>query len=82
MNDEAINESLLSPCFAIAPSLNLEEAVAGNSWVDCPDVQLEQNGDTITLQGQVDTFYAKQMAQESLREIEGVGQIENNLRVV
>jgi osmotically-inducible protein OsmY len=33
------------------------------------------------LQGVVGTFFQKQMAQEALRRVDGVQQIENNLEV-
>ncbi|HWC88728.1 MAG TPA: BON domain-containing protein [Pirellulales bacterium] len=35
----------------------------------------------MTLQGIVRSFYQKQMAQESLRDVEGVSEIENQLEV-
>ena len=35
----------------------------------------------VTLQGRVSTFYEKQMAQEVLRRVDGVTQIENQLEV-
>ncbi len=36
----------------------------------------------VTLRGDVDSYFAKQMAQESLRSIDGVKTISNKLRVI
>jgi osmotically-inducible protein OsmY len=44
-------------------------------------VFLESAQGKIILRGKVDSFYQKQMVQESLRAIEGVPQISNQLEV-
>ncbi|MEM7782444.1 MAG: BON domain-containing protein [Planctomycetota bacterium] len=35
----------------------------------------------VILEGQVETFFEKQMAQEALRKIDGIGVIQNQLQV-
>ena len=44
-------------------------------------VRLEAEQGRITLHGVVRSFYQKQMAQESLRRLEGVNEIQNHLQV-
>ena len=44
-------------------------------------VQVERDGDRLFLQGQVRTFYAKQMAQETIRSAAKGLQIVNSLNV-
>jgi osmotically-inducible protein OsmY len=39
-------------------------------------------GEDVVLTGRVQSYFQKQMAQESLRRIEGVGRIVNNLEVI
>ncbi len=44
-------------------------------------VKSEQLEDRVVLSGSVDTFFQKQMAQEALRDIPGVIEIDNQLSV-
>lgn len=44
-------------------------------------VQLETQDGRVILKGTVKSYFQKQMAQESLRRIEGVEEIENQLQV-
>ena len=44
-------------------------------------VRVEQQGDQVFLQGRVRTFYAKQMAQETIRRAAGDLQIVNSVNV-
>jgi hypothetical protein len=44
-------------------------------------VDLDVNGNTMVLTGQVRTFFLKQMAQHLLRDLNGAWEIKNNLRV-
>lgn len=41
----------------------------------------EVHGDNVVLSGVVDTYYLKQLAQESIRELAGVGGIRNEIEV-
>jgi osmotically-inducible protein OsmY len=45
------------------------------------DVRVEAADGRVTLKGSVRTFFQKQMAQEAVRRIDGVQQIENLLQV-
>ncbi len=44
-------------------------------------LRFETSDGRVILKGVVRSYYQKQMAQESLRELDGVGQIENQLEV-
>ncbi|MFO0921947.1 MAG: BON domain-containing protein [Pirellulales bacterium] len=44
-------------------------------------VLLEASDDVIILRGTVDSFYLKQVAQETVRKVDGIGKIENHLEV-
>lgn len=44
-------------------------------------VRVEQHGDQVLLQGRVRSFYAKQMAQETVRQAVGELQIVNSVNV-
>ena len=45
------------------------------------DLHFEHRGRCVTLRGTVESYYQKQMAQETLRRIDGVEEIENRLTV-
>lgn len=45
-------------------------------------VRLESDAGRVTLRGEVDSFFQKQMAQEAIRRIDGVREIQNELEVV
>ncbi len=45
-------------------------------------VHVENNNGRVTLNGSVESYFEKQMAQEALRQIAGVDSIENQLEVV
>jgi osmotically-inducible protein OsmY len=45
-------------------------------------LRIEAHDGRVTLKGVVRSFYQKQMAQESLKGLEGLRQIENQLEVV
>lgn len=57
------------------------DAIARNPHLRQRRVSLRTQGDAVTLCGQVQSFYEKQMAQESLRDIPGINCIENQLEV-
>ena len=44
-------------------------------------LSVELYGDDVVLTGVVDTYYQKQLAQESIREVDGIGCIQNNIEV-
>jgi hypothetical protein len=46
------------------------------------DFEFEQNGDVLTIRGCVPSFYLKQVLQGLLKNLEGVGRIDNQVAVV
>lgn len=65
-----------------------EDAVrqARQILANCPYAELQQvacqrENETLQLTGQVGSFYLKQLAQEIVRKVNGVGQIDNQLVV-
>lgn len=44
-------------------------------------LSVELHGEDVVLSGVVDTYYQKQLAQESIRDIDGIGRIHNEIRV-
>ena len=56
-------------------------ALAGNPYLPGRKVHFEAQQGKIVLRGVVGSYYQKQMAQETLRSVEGVHQIENLLQV-
>jgi len=67
------------------PTLGLPEqlriAVVQNPHLKQRNVRLEANNGRVTIRGQVNSYFEKQMAQEALRKIQGVTDIENQLDV-
>lgn len=59
----------------------LESALAENPHLTGRKLRLEARGGRVVLRGVVNSYFQKQMAQESLRRVEGVGEIENELTV-
>ena len=45
------------------------------------NLQFEHHGRRVTVRGTVDSYYQKQLAQETLRRIDGIDEIENHLSV-
>lgn len=66
---------------AIALVQRLDSAIKGNPHLSGHQVFLSEEGGTVILQGRVRSYYQKQMAQESLRNLEGVERIVNDLQV-
>ena len=56
--------------------------LAGNPFVISRSLTINVNEDEVTLRGYVPTYYQKQLAQESIRNIEGVRTIHNELEVI
>jgi osmotically-inducible protein OsmY len=57
------------------------DALVSNPHVPSQLVSVETNDGHVVLKGNVSTFFQKQMAQEAVRRIDGVQQIENLLQV-
>ena len=60
----------------------VHNAIAQNVHLNSCNIKCETDASgKLTLQGEAKTFFAKQMAQEVLRNIEGVRVIENSMTV-
>ncbi len=66
---------------AIALVQRLDSAIKGNPHLSGHQVYCSEEGGTVILQGRVRSYYQKQMAQEALRNLEGVERIVNDLQV-
>lgn len=45
-------------------------------------VNCRAHANCVVIEGEVNSFYEKQLAQEALREVKGIERVENNLDVV
>jgi osmotically-inducible protein OsmY len=57
------------------------EALATNPHLRQRKLSLRTRGDRVTVEGTVNSYFEKQVAQESLKHIPGVNWIENQLHV-
>jgi osmotically-inducible protein OsmY len=66
------------------PSLadRVDQAIQTNPYVDGRTLRFETDGGRVVLQGRVKSYFQKQMAQEVIRRVEGVEQIDNCLEVL
>ena len=60
---------------------NLESALGSNPHVRGRQLRIETNAGHVVVRGRVGSYYQKQMAQESLLQVEGVENLENQLEV-
>ncbi len=56
-------------------------ALTGNPHLPARNLRFETNEGRVTLRGVVGSYFEKQMAQEALRQVEGVAGIDNELEV-
>jgi len=56
-------------------------ALEANPYVSQRNLRFETDEGRVILRGKVGTFFQKQMAQESLRNVDGVQEIDNELEV-
>jgi len=57
-------------------------ALSRNPYLSNRKLRFEASEGRVTLKGKVRTYFQKQMAQEMLRDVEGVASIENDLEVI
>ena len=57
-------------------------ALQKNPYLDLTTLTPEINGGQVVLRGKVRSYFGKQMAQESLRSIQGICEIVNDLEVM
>lgn len=69
---------------AAVPTLadRVDVAIQTNPYLQGRKLRFETSGSRVTLHGQVNTYFQKQMAQELLKHVEGVDEIENGLEVM
>ena len=60
----------------------IDQAIKSNPHVSRRKLRFETDGSRVVLQGAVLSYFQKQMAQEAVRKVEGVEQIENCLEVL
>jgi osmotically-inducible protein OsmY len=63
-------------------SERVDQALQTNPYVSGRALRFETEGSRVVLSGSVQSYFQKQMAQEVLRRIEGVEQIDNCLEVM
>jgi hypothetical protein len=59
----------------------VQSAITGNPYLAGRTLRFEAEAGRVVLQGTVSTYFQKQMAQEALRRIDGIREIENQLEV-
>lgn len=77
----AVSSSSSAKFDANALVQRLDSAIRGNPHLNGHQVFCSEEGGTVILQGRVRSYYQKQMAQEALRNLEGVERIVNDLEV-
>jgi osmotically-inducible protein OsmY len=60
----------------------IDQAIQTNPYVSGRLLRFETDGSRVKLQGSVKSYFQKQMAQELLRKVEGVEEIDNCLEVM
>ncbi len=68
----------------LTPALDYQitSLLTGHQQVRARELRVHSQRDAVVLEGQVDSWYAKQVAQESIRQISGNVRIVNQLQVV
>ena len=59
----------------------LHSELASNPYVGRRNLRFEANEGRVVLRGTVQTFYEKQMAQEVVRRLDGVDEVDNRVEV-
>lgn len=60
----------------------IDQALQTNPYVSGRTLRFETEGSRVVLQGSVQSYFQKQMAQELLKRVEGVERIDNCLEVL
>lgn len=60
----------------------ISDAVVHHPHLKQRQVHFHTNNGRVTINGSVDSYFEKQMAQEALRQIKGIESIENQIEVV
>jgi osmotically-inducible protein OsmY len=73
---------------ALMPTLDhslaerVDQAIRTNPFVSGRTLRFETVGSRVVLKGSVSSYFQKQMAQEAIRRVDGVEQIDNCLEVL
>ncbi|MEQ8838446.1 MAG: BON domain-containing protein [Lacipirellulaceae bacterium] len=59
----------------------VEGAIRQSPYLSDREIRIQALNGVIKLEGQVNSFFQKQMAQELLRRVDGVQRVDNRLRV-
>ena len=70
------------PAFEESLGQRVDQAIQTNPHICRRMLRFEMDGGRVVLQGSVPSYFQKQMAQEAIRRVEGVEQIENRLEVL
>ena len=70
------------PSFAPSLADRVDQAIQTNPYVSGRTLRFETDGGRVVLQGSVRTYFQKQMAQEVVRRVEGVEEVDNCLEVL
>lgn len=60
---------------------DVSDKLSDDSFLDASDIEVEVNGNEVTLTGQVDSRYSKHRAEDLAEDVTGVSHVQNNLRV-
>lgn len=67
---------------AVGPlAKRIDTAIQGSPYLMGHTVRIELRAERVVLRGVVPSYYQKQVAQEVVRSVEGVEQVENQLQV-
>jgi osmotically-inducible protein OsmY len=74
-------EAVLAPAPRPALLEQVHGALSRSPYVSARDLRVEASEGVVRLEGAVRSFFHKQMAQETIRRVDGVERIENRLQV-
>ncbi len=60
---------------------DVSDKLSDDSFLDASDIDVEVNGNEVTLNGHVDSRYSKHRAEDLAEDVTGVTHVQNNLRV-
>ncbi len=60
----------------------LDFAITNSPYFNGRKLRFEAAGNSVVLSGEVNSYFQKQMAQETARRVEGVEEVDNQLEVV
>ena len=69
------------PALQTTLATRIDQAIQTNPYVSGRTLRFETDGSRVVIHGSVQSYFQKQMAQEAVRKIDGVEQIENCLEV-